>query len=150
MAEPRQDREAIHREYVTTDISTRALARKHGVAASTINRWIAREGWTIEKKAYLLEAAKRAKDEIARDQGQEHYVAALAQRAKRIYCSADLLLDKVDQLLELEDALAPRDLKSISSTLLDIKMIHDIGPQDDGDSKSVVVRLAGDLAAMSE
>ena len=56
--------------------------------------------------------------------------------------AADKLLAKVYQLLDLDDALAPRDLKSISSTLLDIKMLTDVR-DDDGDKEPVTIRFAG-------
>lgn len=162
----REDKETIHREYVTTDISIRALARKYGVGVSTLNRWIHDNHWTVEKRAYLSEAAEIARRKIAeaaaekmraienasipeRDQEIDRYVNALADRAEKIYTSADRLLIKVNQLLNLEDALAPRDLKAISSTLLDIKMIQDIEPRSET-TQNTVVRLAGDLEAMAE
>lgn len=131
-----QKKAAIHREYVTTDISVRALAKKHDIGKSTIAKWMQAEAWSAEKKAYLLKAAKKAQEEARRDkvaweQSMEQYVDALAQRTEAIYKSADLLLKKVNELLQLEDALAPRDLKSLSSTLLDVKMIHDVKAPDE-------------------
>jgi len=135
MATPRPEKEQIHREYVTSDISIRALASKYGVGKSTIANWMQQGAWTAEKKAYLQKAAQRAQERANAEweRGMEQYVDALAQRTKNIYESADLLLLKVNELLQLEDALAPRDLKSLSSTLLDLKMIHDIKPAETED-----------------
>ena len=166
MSLKREDKETIHREYVTTDISIRVLARKYGIGVSTLNRWIHDNHWTVEKRAYLQEAAEIARRKMAdaaakkmkaledapipeRDHEIDRYVDALAERAEKIYSSADRLLLKVNQLLELEDALAPRDLKAISSTLLDLKMIHDIEPRRET-AQETVIRFSRDMDAMAE
>ena len=50
--------------------------------------------------------------------------------------SARKLLEKVNELLSLEEALAPRDLKSLSSTLLDLRDIltvhKEVGEEENG------------------
>lgn len=148
MGAPRQDKERIHQEYISTDISIRQLAAKYNVGASTINRWIAADGWSVEKRYYLVEAARRAREELAGDRDQ--YMSALISRNKSLVNSADKLLAKVDALLDLEDALCPKDLKSLSSTLLDIKMLHDVGRDDEPGKNDVCVKLAGDLAAFAD
>ena len=48
----------------------------------------------------------------------------VVDQTARLYQATDKLLDKVFQLLDLDDALAPRDLKSLSSTLMDVKMLR--------------------------
>lgn len=126
MATPRPEKEQIHREYVTTDISVRALAEKYSVGRSTIAQWARQEAWTEEKNACFQKAAPQAREKHAAD--TERPADIPAQRANAIYSSADKLLEKVNQLLDLDDALAPRDLKSLSSTLRDLKMLHDIKP----------------------
>jgi transposase-like protein len=142
---PPELKEQIHRDYVTTDISIRALAEKYGVGKSTIAVWMKKESWTAEKQGCLKQAQERAKSDTGMDIAQ--HVDALEQRARRLYSSADKLLERVDQLLALEDALAPRDLQSLSSTLMNIKMIHGIEskPAEDTASKDVIVKLTGEL-----
>lgn len=124
-------KEKIHQEYVTTDISLRGIAKKYGLAKTTLYNWSKKEMWSQEKDMYLLHAEQAAR--CAFEAETDHHINLLADRARRIYDSADRLLDKVNQLLELDDALSPRDLKSISSTLLDLKMIHNI--KDESDEK---------------
>ena len=46
------DWEAIRREYVSTDISTRALAEKHGVPYGTLQKRSAKEKWADERVKY--------------------------------------------------------------------------------------------------
>lgn len=124
-------KEQVHQEYVTTELSLRKVAAKYNLSRSTVGKW-ARDGlWQQEKELYLIEAQKAAIDHFKSE--TDHHINLLADRALRIYDSADRLLDKVNQLLELDDALSPRDLKSISSTLLDLKMIHNI--KDESDEK---------------
>lgn len=126
---PADLKEQVHIEYVTTELSLRKVALKFGLSRSTVGKW-ARDGlWQQEKELHLIEAQKAAIDHFKAE--SDHHIDLLAERTRRIYNSADKLLDKVDQLLDLDDALSPRDLKSISSTLLDIKMIHNIKDEDD-------------------
>ena len=130
MGKHRTDRESVHAEYISSDISLRALALKHGIAQSTIFRWNKEGQWAKEKEEFLLSAAYLARKQV--DATKEQLLGALADRWARMYTTADKLLEKVDALLELEDtALAPRDLKSISSVLVDIMTLHSAGERRD-------------------
>lgn len=131
-------KEKIHDEYLNTDISIRGLASKYNIPKGRIESWIKSGNWSTEKKALLSMAERIAVDKRA--DSNRRYVDIMAERVDRIYSASDKLLDKVTQLLELEDALAPRDLKSISSTLLDIKMLHGIRDADeDKEDKTLTV-----------
>ena len=114
---------AIRQEYLLTDASQRDLAKKYGVSKSLIAKKAKEEDWKGRRGQFLDKVGNEvieATKQIAVD------------RAKAICESADKLLAKVNQLLDLEDALSPRDLKSLSSTLLDLKMIHGIKDDDSG------------------
>jgi hypothetical protein len=50
--------------------------------------------------------------------------------AKRLYALAGKVMDKAEELLNLSEPLAPRDLKSLSSTLMDLREL--VGVEDDG------------------
>lgn len=135
----RKDKQKIYKEYVTTDISIRSLADKHSLSQSTLNRWIKEGGWTEQKRGFLERAAIRAKERLKAD--EERYVEALADRWEKMYCTGDKLLEKVEEMLSLEgDALAPRDLKSLSSILVDLMTLHNVGEsktESSGDSYEI-------------
>lgn len=57
-------------------------------------------------------------------------------RFDRMMASVDKLQQKIDQLLELDEVLPPRDLKSLSSTLLDVKMLFGFKDEEDSDNSS--------------
>lgn len=139
MPAKRSDKEAIHLDYITTDLSLRVLAKKHNVAVSTLKKWKDAGHWDVERKALLADAAQQARDKFETDKAQA--VNMLTDRLGKILESADKLLLKVDQLLSLEDALAPRDLKSISSVLVDVMtMQNTVNDQDEGkeDNKNTI------------
>lgn len=140
MGAKRSDKEAIHLEYISTDLSLRVLAKKHNMSVSTLQLWKNNGHWDVERKAMLAAATERAAENLSTEKAQA--LDSLTSRQEKTLAAADKLLTKVYQLLELEDALAPRDLKSISSTLLDIKMLTDV--RDDlGDKEPVTIRFAG-------
>lgn len=140
MGAKRSDKEAIHLEYISTDLSLRVLAKKHNMSVSTLQLWKNNGHWDVERKAMLAAATERAAENLSTAKAQA--LDSLTSRQEKTLAAADKLLAKVYQLLELEDALAPRDLKSISSTLLDIKMLTDVR-DDVGDKEPVTIRFAG-------
>ena len=116
---------AVMQDYILTGASFRDLADKYGVSKSLIAKKCKAGGW-VDKRGQFVDKVDKdilvATKEVA------------VNRAMAICESADKLLVKVNQLLDLEDALSPRDLKSLSSTLLDLKMIH--GIKDDAETAS--------------
>ena len=140
MGAKRSDKEAIHLEYISTDLSLRVLAKKHNMSVSTLQLWKKDGHWDVERKAMLAAATERAAENLSTAKAQA--LDSLAERQEKTLAAADKLLAKVYQLLDLDDALAPRDLKSISSTLLDIKMLTDVR-DDGGEKEPVTIRFAG-------
>lgn len=140
MGAKRSDKEAIHLEYISTDLSLRVLAKKHNMSVSTLQLWKKDGHWDVERKAMLAAATERAAENLSTAKAQA--LDSLTSRQEKTLEAADKLLAKVYQLLDLDDALAPRDLKSISSTLLDIKMLTDVR-DDGGDKEPVTIRFVG-------
>ena len=140
MGAKRSDKEAIHLEYISTDLSLRVLAKKQNMSVSTLQLWKKDGHWDVERKAMLAAATERAAENLSTAKAQA--LDSLAERQEKTLAAADKLLAKVYQLLDLDDALAPRDLKSISSTLLDIKMLTDVR-DDGGDKEPVTIRFVG-------
>ena len=113
-------------DYILTGASFRDLAEKYGVSKSSIAKKCKTGGW-VDKRGQFVDKVDKdvlvATKEVA------------VNRAMAICESADKLLVKVNQLLDLDDALSPRDLKSLSSTLLDLKMIHGIKTEAEKESE---------------
>ena len=131
----RADWNQIRREYITTGASQRYLAKKFGISKTAIQRKCKLEGW-VEKRDQHIAKVNAKVDQRTED--------ALVDQNTRLIQATNKLLDKVFQLLDLEDALAPRDLKSLSSTLTDIKLLR---AKDDTESavaeKEITVRFVG-------
>ena len=128
---------AIMQDYILTGASFRDLAEKYGVSKSSIAKKCKTGGW-VDKRGQFVDKVDKdvlvATKEVA------------VNRAMAICESADKLLVKVNQILELEDALSPRDLKSISSTLLDLKMIHGIKDEETSDvNKDINIVMSQEL-----
>ena len=117
----------IKTEYITTDESYRSLANKYGISKDQIARWSKHDHWIEERNKY--------RDSVATECIQAAKQDVLDRRAK-LFQSVDKLQQRVDQLLDLEDAMAPRDLKSLSSTMMDIKMMLGIRDEVEEDTKS--------------
>ena len=111
----RADWNQIRREYVTTGASYRDLAKKYGVSVGMIAKKSKSEKWIEKREQYVYKV-----DTKVEQKAQDIKIDQTA----RLYEATNKLLDKVFQLLDLEDALAPRDLKSLSSTLTDIKLLR--------------------------
>lgn len=137
--------ETIHFEYISTDISIRQLSAKYGVSKSVLERMIKKGGWTIEKKNLIETAQRTARVQTETKTGQ--YLNCLTERAERVYSATDKLLALVDRMLENAEAMAPRDLQAMSSTLMNIKQLHDIKPEtgDEDSSGTVEIRLSAEL-----
>lgn len=144
MPAKRSDKEVIHLDYITTDLSLRVLAKKHNVAVSTLKKWKDDGHWDVERKALLADAAQQAREKFDTDKAQA--LDSLADRMEKILLSTDKLLLKVDQLLNIPDALAPRDLKSISSVLVDvITLQNSVKGGDEEEGNAVTVNLTGPM-----
>lgn len=137
--------ETIHFEYISTDISIRQLAAKYSISKAVLERMIKKGGWSLEKKNLIETAQRTARGQTETKTGQ--YLNCLTERAERVYSATDKLLSLVDRMLENAEAMAPRDLQAMSSTLMNIKQLHDIRPEAEDESKtrSVEVKLNGPL-----
>ena len=106
------------REDFLRGMSARALSVKYDVPKTTIQRWAKKFEWAphnrAPKRQVEEERATGPQDgpENGPENGPDFYT--LRRYAKK-------LLGKADQLLDLDEALAPRDLKSISGMLLDVR-----------------------------
>ena len=116
------DWEKIKNEYITSKTSMRKLADKYHVDLKSIATHSKKEGWVAQREEYSNRVQAKTLQNI--EEAASNFQAEVSDSARK-------LLDKVNAVLELEETLAPRDLKSLSSTLLDLRDILAVG-QDDG------------------
>ena len=115
----------LQREYAL-GLSSRQLARKYHVSKNTVLRCV-HEGWR--------QGSRRQSPPAAPAPCPDGDYALLRQRALQV-------MNKADDLLSLEEPLAPRDLKSLSSMLLDVRQLLDKQAQQDGKkNEDVTVRF---------
>ena len=84
----------LRHEYVTSTISLRALAEKHGASQDYLLKQSAKHGWVNERKQGIKRASKKA---ITK------YVDKQAENLTKITMTTDLLGDKLRQLAETLD-----------------------------------------------
>lgn len=114
------DWQKIRMDYITTGISYRALAKKHGVSTAQINRRGSEEKWVEQREQHQRKAMAKSLNAISSQQ---------AVRAARIASAGDKLLDRVVQLLEsdaeaLMDTGIMRDISVVLKNLKDLQMIR--------------------------
>ena len=113
---------SIKNEYISSEISMRKLAAKHNVDLKSIATHSKQEGWVAQRKEYHNRVQAKTLQNI--EDAASNFQAEVSESARK-------LLDKVNEVLRLEEALAPRDLKSLSSTLLDLRDILAVGGDKD-------------------
>lgn len=113
-------------EYITGNISTRKLAEKYGVSYHTLRKVAVKEKWTALRDEFRQKSASKIVD-IESDKQ--------AYRMKRLLTVSDELLDVVEDAVrsfKVGDLLIDKTaLKSLSSTIKDIKDIQNIKTQLD-------------------
>ena len=157
------DLTSLREDYIS-GYSCRMLAAKYGVPKSTVSYWIKRYGWKQEsgKQKYVkaddiprhqvtelidctLDSSLDRPTEIVQHLDElpmpetippasEEYIL-LRQRARKV-------LEKADQLLDIDDALAPRDLKSLSSMLLDVRQLLNVLSPYEEEERRLRIALA--------
>lgn len=90
----RYDWDALRREYVTTDISTTALAEKHGIRYRTVADRCRKNGWVKDREAYRREVTVRTDEKVA-EKTAENKSDILA----RVLVSADISSQKIADIL---------------------------------------------------
>ena len=127
------DWQAIKTEYITTDTSYRKLAKKHGVSHVQIGNVGKQENWVELRRQYLDETLTKTMDTLSDKQ---------VDRATKLISVADLLLDRVKNLVEgnPEVLASPQSIKNLSGVLKDIKEVQMI--RSDADLREQEARIA--------
>ena len=126
------DWQKIKTEYITTDTSYRKLGQKYGIHYKVISEKGKDEGWVELRSQHRDKTLTKALDRICEDK---------VDRAARLNTVAELLLGKVERLLEQADPIEmdTQSMKHISGVLKDIKEIQMI--RSDADMREQEARI---------
>ena len=127
------DWQKIKTEYITTQISYRALEKKYGINYKVIADKGKKEGWSQLRSQHRDNTLTKTLDTISNQQ---------VDRAANLISVADQLLTKVQDIIERGSELlvAPQNLKHLSGVLKDIKDIQMI--RSDADMREQEARIA--------
>lgn len=109
------DWKAMKTEYITQGTSYRALARKYGINATTIANRGKAEGWVSLREQKASETQSKIVEAM-----EEKKV----QRARRMQSVADKVMDRVEGILDGEEPITAKELKSLSAALRDVKELQ--------------------------
>ena len=113
---------SIKAEYISTDISTRALAEKHGVSVSTLMKRSASEKWGEEKKKLGSKIEAKWKQKIA-SVAASHEV----DRLTRLLSIGDKIAEKLEEAAT-ETPLENYDFRTFTVAL---KNLHDVAKDNE-------------------
>ena len=127
------DWQAIKTEYITTQISYRALEKKYGINYKVIADKGKKEGWSQLRSQYKDKTLTNTLDAVSKKQ---------VDRAAKLISVADLLLNKVQSIVEDHPELLvnTQSIKNLSGVLKDIKEIQMI--RSDADMREQEARIA--------
>ena len=127
------DWQKIKTEYITTQISYRALEQKYGINYKVIADRGKKEGWSQLRSQHKDKTLTKTLDAISNQQ---------VDRAANLISVADKLLAKVNSLLETDAEVLndTQSMKHISGVLKDIKEIQMI--RSDADMREQEARIA--------
>lgn len=140
------DMSAIKAEYIATDISYRALAKKYGAPHRTIEDMGKREGWVELRRQARGELVAKTVDAV---------IQGTVERTVKINDVADQLLDIISDTLAAEGSnLHPQHLKWYTSALKDLRDIKGVKSELDAREQEARIeklrREAMDGAASNE
>ena len=116
------DWQKIKTEYITTNTSYRKLAQKHDISYQAICRRSKDEHWGEQREQYMNKTVTKTINRISEKQ---------VDRATKLISVADLLLDKVKNLVEENPVLNTQSIKNLSGVLKDIKEVQMIRSEAD-------------------
>lgn len=124
---------AVKTEYVTTAIGYRELSKKHRIRYKTLADRAKAEGWVEARHQYREKAITAAEDAMA---------AKHAVRAVKFQSVADRLLEKIEAMVDAEDAgdMTPKDIRALTAAMGDLKDIMDI--RSKADTREQEARIA--------
>ena len=111
------DWKKIKTEYITTDTSYRKLAQKYGVNVTNIAKKASSENWVEQRKQYANETQTKTLQKIIQHE---------ATRAAKIHSVADKLLLKIEAMVESDEPLDTKGIRSLTAAVKDLKEIQSV------------------------
>lgn len=108
--------------YVTSDKTIKEIADKFGVSERTVWRRYTKENWKQLRADYVSRLTEKCHEKTAEKQAKSfaEFVPVLEHGIVDI---STKLLEKINETMQYGDAFSPRDLKSLSSMVIDIGML---------------------------
>ena len=116
----------IKMEYITTDLSLRVLAEKHGVSRTTIGHRSKTEGWVEARRQHRLKIETKTSERIANKE---------ANKLARLAATADKALDVVVKAFDDPDQFNRYIVETTEEYA-----VPEITEEEDGDSHAVGMR----------
>lgn len=133
-------KESAKLEYIRSGLSLRELAEKIGKPYSTVRKVAAADSWTD---------ARNKAEAIAEQKTIEHTANQKANIDSEVYAMAGKLLKKLGNVSE-KKALTPKDIRSLTAALKDIKEITGVKSEADMREQDARIRKLEKEIAKSE
>lgn len=132
------DWENIKTEYITTGISLRKLAEKHGVNFNTLGSHANRGGWKKAKDKHKHKVQTKVAQKIVTDQANETFDAV-----KELYKSRDMRIKKSAEIMT-DACFTAKDLQAITAALKTLYELTGINvfAEDEEDNGTGVILIA--------
>ena len=126
IAIPRKDVERYERckeEYLHGGGNLRELADRYGVSYAALTKRSGRERWADQRRAIFAAAAPKVRDRAAQ---------AIAERAERLFSTADSLTREIDGRMNGDDLLrTARDARDLAAALAELRDVLQIRTEED-------------------
>ena len=108
---PEHDWDSIRQEYITTNISTRALAQKYEIRQATLNKHCSEEGWVKLRKQYKKKVEAQTSAKLA--------TKVAAKKANEFAQILELTTLAQSRILEMiqRDNLKTSDIRNLVESL---------------------------------
>lgn len=115
--------EAAKREYVTGDFSYQDIADKYGASKRTVIRQAAKGNWQKAKEDYVTRVTELCHQKTA-EKTAEKFSDYASQLQSDLIDATKKLMGKIDETMLFDLPFAPKDLKSMSSALIDLMALY--------------------------
>lgn len=120
----------IKNEYISTQISTRKLAEKHGVSYQTLRDKAKREKWVLQRSKIGAKSEQKTAEAISTEQSNR--IVSLMSACCKV---SDLLNIRLDQMIS-DEKIKTYELKAITEALKNIRDLYETDTTPDGDEDS--------------